>query len=49
MTDFTKGRMTNFTPVNLPYNAAGVLTNPTGFGTVTSVRPGHADRVSAGT
>jgi hypothetical protein len=31
--------MTNLTPVNLPYNSAGVLTNPTGFGTVTSVRP----------
>jgi Carboxypeptidase regulatory-like domain len=31
--------MTNLIPVNLPYNAAGVLTNPTGFGTVMSVRP----------
>jgi hypothetical protein len=31
--------MTNLTPANLPYKAAGVLTNPTGFGTVTSVRP----------
>jgi len=31
--------LTNLTPLNLPYNSAGVLTNPTGFGTVTSVRP----------
>jgi hypothetical protein len=31
--------LTDPTPTNLPYDAAGNLVNPTGFGAVTSVRP----------
>ena len=31
--------LTNPTPTNLPFDAAGNLVNPTGFGAITSVRP----------
>ena len=31
--------LTDPTPTNLPFDAAGNLVNPTGFGAVTSVRP----------
>ncbi|MCM3871300.1 MAG: hypothetical protein ND895_11495 [Pyrinomonadaceae bacterium] len=31
--------LTNPTPTNLPFNAAGVLVNANGFGTISSVRP----------
>ncbi len=31
--------LTNPTPTNLPFNAAGVLVNANGFGMISSVRP----------
>jgi hypothetical protein len=31
--------LTDLTPTNLPYDAAGNLVNPNGFGTVANVRP----------
>ena len=31
--------LTDPTPTNLPFDASGKLVNPTGFGSVTSVRP----------
>jgi hypothetical protein len=37
--------MANPIPVNLPHNAAGALTNPTGFGSVLSVRPARVVQI----
>jgi hypothetical protein len=35
------------TPTNLPYDAAGNIVNPTGFGAVTAVRPPRAIQLTA--
>jgi hypothetical protein len=39
--------LTNPTPTNLPFDASGNLINPTGFGTVSSVRPARNLQLSA--
>jgi hypothetical protein len=39
--------LTDPTPTNLPYDSAGNLVNPTGFGAVTAVRPPRTIQLTA--